>query len=142
MPLEQLMKDHPESITHLVTSLGRCSAGYRLLAEISEAEDDATAAKNARGSARGARVAAMYLLGQEHVLTNREPAAYGEFAPYVDALVDAGSYELKGMLEEQNYAAIREELTRCQSLAEIQTTLVRIMSDELAAARREGADRG
>ena len=123
-------EDDKQLMTLTVNTLSKCAGVYAVVAQVLDTGGQPANAENARGLARGAESAAMYLLGHEHVAAGNTPKPYGEFKPYVDGIVETTRILRLSMLEAGDADALRYELEQCMLIRDVQVELVQQMRDE------------
>ena len=129
-PSQPFAKLDKDQVTQITNALSRCAGVYEVVAKLNDGTKPATA-KTWRDTARGARFAAMYLLSMEWGLSGKEPKRIGEFAEYVDPLIETSTTQIQALLENGDAQGLQDELKTCIALGDTQKALVQTMRDDI-----------
>lgn len=119
-----------KSTTEVVNLLSNCSGYYGFLAAIAEKDGMREVAEQFRGSARGAKFSAAYLLSIEASAKGRA-RKLGEFGSYIDSIAALAKSRMMASMEVGDDAPIKEQGDLCIAAMELQKALVQEMRNEM-----------
>lgn len=127
---EELTEKDVKFITDSVNLLSDCSGLYRFMAQSVFTDKPATS-KQLMDYARGAQMAAGYLLSIEATARDGRERPVKDFLGYVDGRADSNKTRLDALLEQGEFDALKIEQTRCTDAMPMQTELVQKLRDSM-----------
>lgn len=122
-----------EGITATVNFMSECAGFYDYMADLKHlaTPDSKATIEHARNLARGARVAAAYLLYLEYsTKPGRPPKKLGDFFQYPDSLSQVERVRLAALAESQKNQVVKDKGDACNANLEFQQSVLQEMRDQ------------